>query len=373
MPSETLTTRTPDGGDATGSPPTAASVAQALYRLMDAAQTCRNYAAMDAIAAVNQSEVVLPTAEVLDPLIQEITTDAISKPHQEAARKLEAASTEFRNATEAWTFFRTVSPRSDQQVDQARASQSEYFRARTQLLKAVEDAEELFGPNTSRRSPTGTWLREHVRNPRSWTGLLAAIGVALFALIRLVDLAVYSPFGVDPDEVGRDSIASIPHAITLGIAMGIFGISLTYFFGAIVGGAQNTVESWRRFKESRSGKNETGVDHAIDARKTDKSESAQQFLIGFLTIVALLVLGAIFVDSARDDISTCEADAPLDYAVLGIPTSRVKSISPRPDGAAQGELVAYLGTGPTHVVLFNCDTESVVRLPKGGFVVVTGS
>ncbi|MEM9203987.1 MAG: hypothetical protein AAGC53_20285 [Actinomycetota bacterium] len=346
-------------------------VRRAKQKLANTTEKLSAFLALDPSDALGQADQLLPTDAQWSRYLDSLSTNDVPSSFRELAEHVRAVCDEVREASIQWVVL-------DVQTGDEHLREVAYRR----LLRARSDARGVFAKTqrelrpyrAGRSSAIAKGAVRHLRDIGSWGVLLGALGVALFGLMRFVDLGVYAHFGVDPDEVGRDSIATIPHAVTMLIALTIFAVLAVSLASLVFGVLAFLWGGVERIRERRSGEAVAATTLSIEEAEVAAADQRAALALGF----SLVAFGAVvfmvlqIVSDGRTRIRDCEAHSPLDQAITGFPTAPVVGLEPAPVGLEDRQL-AYLGTGPNHVVLYDCNAETVIRLPKNSVAVSTDS
>jgi hypothetical protein len=200
-------------------------------------------------------------------------------------------------------------------------------------------------PGTSNR--IWPWLKASLTDLKSWTIFLGFLGLLSFAMVRFFDLLIYGRFGLVPDEVGRDYQASIVAAVPMAVALAIFALG-----GAYLGSQLSDLFS----SVGKRGEHPTG-------------SSSVNAIVVVAAVLGMVAVSYLFVWDTGRNISECKREGSIDRLVYGWVTAPVLAIDPPVNGLT--DKVAYLGTGSTHAVLYDCTEQRIVRLPKSKYVIVT--
>ena len=152
-----------------------------------------------------------------------------------------------------------------------------------------------------------------------------------------------------PEEVGRDYATSIFAALPMAVALVLFALIGAFIFS--------------KLSEFISGVGEKRG-HPVEPL-------TPKVIIGLGAALAIAAISILFVWDSGRNIRECRRESSIDRLVHGWVTAPVLEVIPPVIGLSDN--VAYLGAGPTHSVLHDCDRDRIVRLPKNQYAIVTDS
>jgi hypothetical protein len=192
-------------------------------------------------------------------------------------------------------------------------------------------------------------MNDALSDTKSWAVFLTILGLMSFAMVRFFDLLIYGRFAVAPEEVGRDYATSIAAGVPMAVALVVFALVGAFIFSRL-----SEFISWVGEKRERP----------VEALMP-------KVIVGLGAVVAIAAISILFVWDSGRNIGECRRESSIDRLVYGWVTAPVLEIIPPVIGLSDN--VAYLGVGPTHSVLYDCDQNRIVRLPKNQYAIVTDS